>query len=113
MKTRKTRYSVENSLIDLLISITSHNKQEIWVNLANMANVCIEQITKKNSLNSHSHTTKTYPGTKLKVKITVDKYGARNFFYVAISIVSGGNYESFTCEQIEEYLEGILFGEWC
>lgn len=107
MKTHKINYNVRNGLIDLLTDLTSHSKPEMWANLADIANICVERIVKKKMHNSW--TTKLYPGTRIKVKVKVEKYG-NGGYYAEISVANNGGYESFTSEEVEEYLEELLLG---
>ena len=108
MKTHKINYNVKSGLIDLLTDLTSHSKPEMWANLADLTNICIERITKKNMRNSW--TTKIYPGTRIKVKVKVDTWSG-SIYNAEISVANTGGYEKFTHKQVEEYIEGVLLGE--
>ena len=107
----KVRYKITSGLIKMLQGLSGHEEKEIWSNIAEAAQVCVNKIKKKDMYKSWRWF--TYDFTPAKIKVVVDRYGSGdNVSYHATFTLSNKVYETFTSEQVAEYLiEEVLMGE--
>ncbi len=121
IKSHKINYSIKSGLIELLMGSTSSKKEEIWANLADIAQVCADRLSAKNQ--KESWTQKTYPGTQVKVRIDMSKQqeyacdkdglwgptGAIRF-KAKVKMANVGKWEEFTSQQVEDYIDEVILG---
>lgn len=116
------KYSVPVGLIHLLSAVSKKDKREVWCILSELANICATRLSEKCSSWGDSWTKKKFPDTDVELRIDMKKCTARNYvngkydekgsYYYAKFKINGMREESFTQEQINDYItEKILLGD--
>lgn len=115
MSLSKCNYTVSLGLIDMLSALTKTQKQEVWAQLSEETQVCINRLMNKNMRESWRWV--KYPNTEIRLKIKVGAYGRRDnegdkqVVYGANITMDSNQSERFTSEQVEDFLIGeILLG---
>ena len=111
-------YEIDKGLIFMLAGLAGVSKKEVWCQLADCAQECVERIKKKKS-QRESWKWFTFPGTDIKMKVKIyfrkGHTGYDNQYYpdvynANIKLDRNG-YEKFTSDQVQEFLiEEILLG---
>lgn len=109
MQRHKINYIVKSGIIELLVGSTGSSREEVWVELADIAQICANRLASKSQRSSW--TQKEYPGTNVKVRVDMDKYnyGEDNIrFEARIKLANAGRWESFSSEQVQDFIDKIL-----
>lgn len=101
----KCNYRVSYGLIEMIMVITELPEGEVWLQLAQEANVCFERIKKKNMRESWRWF--TFPNTEIRMKLKVN---AGYTPYTCSIKMDADSVETFTSDQVESYIEQVLLG---
>lgn len=108
-------YQVKGDLIKLLKDSTNHTEKDIWCNLSDIAQKCVLKIKNNPKSQYRSWTTKTYPGTVVKVRVDVDTNSMlkdKDQYEARIKMANNSKWVRFTHKQVLEYItEEILLGD--
>jgi hypothetical protein len=118
----KIEYTLPYGLVGMLASASGKTKQEVWVMISELCNVCASRLSKKANQFS-SWTDENFPGTKTVLEIEMErdrgsydwrtqvhKVADPNMLYCTIKLGFAAE-EKFTQEQVNTYItEKILLG---
>ena len=121
----KVNFTIDKGLIFMLAGLAGVTKKEVWCQLSDTAQECVDRIKKNYKKKGQTESWKwfTYPNTdiKMKVKIRYHKghtigWGDRKGEYepehynAKIKLDRNG-YEEFTSDQVQDFLiEEVLLG---
>lgn len=102
---------------------STHSKEEeVWSNLADIAQVCADRLTKKKQ--KDSWTQKQYPGTEIPIRIDMKKVYTYSSgqdmlrdipaglqFDAKIKLANSSKWVYFTSDQVQDYLDRVILGE--
>ena len=119
----KIEYSLPYGLVGMLASASGKDKQEVWVIVSELCNICAHRLSKKAKQHS-SWTEENFPGTKIQLCIEMERdigrydYSTRQHIPAQVgklycSVELGfAEKEKFTQEQVNTYItESILMGD--
>lgn len=107
----RVTYHITSGLVKMLQGLSGDEEKEVWANIAEATQVCVNKIKTKNMYKSWRWF--QYKDTVAKMKVIVDRHGSEeNRYYSAEVTLSNKDYQTFTSEQVAEYLiEEVLMGE--
>ena len=104
----KVDYSVGKGLIEMLCALTDLGKHEVWWQLSEYAEICVERIAKKGI--GESWCWKTFPNTEIRVKVKVYNNGSEDAHWCEIKMDANDS-DEFTSDEVENFIDDILLGE--
>lgn len=121
----KVNFAIDKGLIFMLAGLAKVSHKEVWCQLSEITQECIDRIKKNYKKKGQTESWKwfTYPNADIKMKVKVYQRGGRTIqlgdrkgehemiYYNANIKLDRNGYEQFTSEQVQEFLlEEILLG---